>query len=199
MKTLTDKNFNFLEAYNRKPKLTSAERSKRRWVAPLVIIALVFVAAAGYFVYSMSEIKADIAVERQYLDNPETIKEYNDAVENSNKAAELSSYCTSLETSYEAIKTSPVTDDSLFKLVSNCAADKVAVKGYSYSFMTGVLIIDITTDGVTEVPDFVARLRATNRFDDIVYQGYRSADGASYGFFVECVLPIGYVSEGGAE
>ena len=79
------------------------------------------------------------------------------------------------------------------------AADKVAVKGYSYSFMTGVLIIDITTDGVTEVPDFVARLRATNRFDDIVYQGYRSADGASYGFFVECVLPIGYVSEGGAE
>ena len=182
------KQIDFYAAYRAKPGVTEAQRTKGLMIALPILLLAAFFAAGGWFLWGNLQLKEQLGVLDHYLNNEDNRAKAKLADEALAREQESTRKRDAYKAPLDAMETYPMVNGPLLQKIDQEATKAVSTKGLVYDHDTATLRWSGTARSVTEAADYIARLRATELFQSITYEGYTSDDTLLYYFEVAAVI-----------
>ena len=174
------KKIDFLAEYNKRPTPERRRGQRTQLALPLLVVGLLFVCAAAYMGVRIFLLSRSLKTEQEYINDAAVQQQYAQAQQTNEEVNYLSSFESEISAARAELSAQVDVGSGLFNSVLNCCGEYITVQSWTYSD-DGVLSLAISSLTVTEIPSFVARLQATEKFDSVTYSGYQTTDGgASY-------------------
>ncbi|MDR1421908.1 MAG: hypothetical protein LBI64_03475, partial [Coriobacteriales bacterium] len=154
-------------------------KGKKAPVLPILVTLLVIVAlgAALYsgFLY-FSTTAADLTAQRDELDryvhSSRTGAAYQESQNYQQLANSMAELAGSVKNTLVALSSYPDVSYETYTKIMELAGWDIVITDLSYDRRSGILSFSVSSEGVSNLPRFVAALRATGLFADIQYRGY---------------------------
>lgn len=155
--------------------------------AAIVLVCAVIFGALTLWTGSMDQESDEL---KRYIDNQEENQKYQDA----QKASDLLTRYTARSNSIHQIKRRlseyPQLNDDVFQTIIDKCSENLSVNQFSYSDTDGTLMVQLATQSLTDVPDYVIRLKNSGYFESIDYYGYDTEEDHFY-LMLYCRLKAG--------
>lgn len=187
-KGFKSKSINFIEAYKQKDNKFIYSKSFKSMV---LLLSLVFVLSGVYLYIHLQTVdqKKELKAINNYINDTNNINLYDQAVFSENQlTAVLFTQKNNLLSIKNIMDGDPIFGKDDFKSFFDCAANVIIIKNFEYRNTTAAITFVAQTMDVTQIPSYIERLKATNLFSSIEYNGYEKKDDLNYSFNLTCYI-----------
>ena len=154
-------------------------------IAILVVVLVVFIVMEVILL----GMKAKGKSMEKYINDPQNVATYNEAVATKEKIDQATTQKANLEAAIDAIKTYGDVDSKFFNNIAKIATKNgITIENYSYSADSGYLSLSCAAKAVapatTGISQFVRDLEGLGIFDSVQYNSFNGSKEDGYGFSV---------------
>jgi len=187
-KGFKSKSINFIEAYKQKDNKFIYSKSFKSVV---LLLSLVFVLSGVYLYIHLQTVdqKKELKAINNYINDTNNINLYDQALFSENQlTAVLFAQKNNLLSIKNIMDGDAIFGKDDFKSFFDCAANVIIIKNFEYRNTTAAITFVAQTMDVTQIPSYIERLKATNLFSSIEYNGYEKKDDLNYSFNLTCYI-----------
>lgn len=188
-RTLKPKEIDFLLPYRRKLAQESGKGGHGwvKWALPPVLLALLFAVLFGWYEWQAYTMRRDIRDIDTYLSDDQVAAQYGRAQQLARELARYTEAYGDIQDIRAAITSYPEIGAAGLNKVLACRQEGITLRSFSYDRSSATLSIEGSAPSYAECPPFIDRLKATDLFDHVTYNGYNSRD-SRYEFHAYCRL-----------
>lgn len=184
MKALKRHELNFYTKYLEDPKKSRRRREFAAAFFPALTAALLIAGSALSLAFQERSLTTQIAFERAAAEEK---RDRANAAAQYEKGADIFSAETERISLFKLIRESyPVIGTSEIETVIACSSPDMSITDISCTQSEGSMIFTLQVKNVSNIPDYVRRLKATELFSRVTYSGYSERADGSY--TVEAVM-----------
>lgn len=167
---------NLLESYQKINKIR-ANRDATGRIYVMIFVGTLLIASAYWLVLFIenSNLKQNIKTIQDYLNSPQIVERSNEADQLNEDVTKLDAILNELKSAQDVFALQPTFSSSAVNLI--VAERPGTVRMNSITYTGDAISLDISGTRVYSVSDYVMRLRRTNAFQEVQYNGYTLTDG----------------------
>lgn len=170
-------------------KAQAARRKKRNWGIMAIILAIV--AAIGGFIFvKMNNIRIENenAYYEKEISGTENSKELAELINKQNQIMNIPSILEELGKAKDTGADKEILNTSKMLKIMEVAAGSITINSIEGNGVSGSLLIEGTGRDEFSTSNFISKLKDTNLFTTVEYNGYISTSDNEYSFTVNCIL-----------
>lgn len=170
-------------------KAQAARRKKRNW--GIIAIILAIVAAIGGFIFvKMNNIRIENenAYYEKEISGTENSKELAELINKQNQIMNIPSILEELGKAKDTGADKEILNTSKMLKIMEVAAGSITINSIEGNGVSGSLLIEGTGRDEFSTSNFISKLKDTNLFTTVEYNGYISTSDNEYSFTVNCIL-----------
>ena len=180
---------NLLARYREINKLKANRTSAGRMYIAIFLAALLLIGAYSVKLFiDNSLLKSDIQELQSYVESPNVIARMNEVATLQDNLKKLDAMSDDLNSINEVLGEIPRFDSSVLSILYSTRPTNVRFESVSYE--GSAVVINFYGPRPSDASNYVLRLKRTNYFKDVIYNGY-SFDGEVYRSSIRCVLKGG--------
>jgi hypothetical protein len=135
-------------------------------------VVLTGVGIFGYYSMVTAGVNAQSDTIREYLDSPDTTRQIAQAQSTETEAKSMIAQAETAATPMENLATYPDLSTAQYRQIVELAGANIQLSTINYTRDSGTLSFSGTTEYVLSISTFIAQLRSSGMFSDVVYTGY---------------------------
>ncbi|MDR1088189.1 MAG: hypothetical protein LBL23_02805 [Coriobacteriales bacterium] len=171
-KTVRQKEINFLTVLVGRRTRKKINASTLIMPCVLLLVVLVGVGAFTYLSMATAQIDAQSDTIREYLNSPDTTRQLAEAQSTDTEAKSMAALAETTAAPIDNLASYPDLTTAQYTQILEYAGANIQLSTINYTRDTGSLTFSGTTEYVLSISTFIAQLRNSGLFSDVVYLGY---------------------------
>lgn len=172
MKALKAHDLNFYERYREDPRKKEKTRKAFAYSFPVILLMLILCGAVWLLLMKREELRDEINGRRQLIGSEEIIGKASEAEMYGSRVIIVDNEIKGLEEFKKIRDSYPVTGTNEIESIIACCDEDMTVSGISFNMESGIVSFNINLSHVEEVPGYIRRLKDTELFESVSYEGY---------------------------